>query len=104
MHLWMPSYAGTTNADPQGDSRAVSEGPVDSSPLRCCNFGSYSWHSLPPAREGQKILQRLFLFSDYNGFVLFGTSGGIMLVYRDSLIVKKKERLDRPNQSSIWTI
>lgn len=53
---------------------------------------------LPAATTGQKTLQRLVPFGDDYSFVLFGTSVGIMLVYRDCW------RLNRPNQSSIWTI
>jgi len=32
MHLWTPCYAWTTDADPQRDTGAASEGPVDPGP------------------------------------------------------------------------
>lgn len=89
-------YAWTTDADPQRDIRAASV-------FFCFVF----WRigpslSLLAATEGQRILflQRLFPFSDYYDFVLFGTSVGFTLVQRDSLIVERKARLDWTDQTN----
>lgn len=38
MHLWTPCYAWTTDAEPQRDTRASSEGPVDPGPLSFCRI------------------------------------------------------------------
>lgn len=117
MHLWTPCYAWTTDAEPQRDTRAASKGagwPWPSEFLGNSTLipstlvsGVRIQSSLHAARlpTGQKIFwQRLFPFSNDYDFVLFGTSVGFMLVLRDSLIVEKKAKLDRPNQSSIWRI
>lgn len=106
MHLWTPCYAWTTHADPQRDTRAASWRA--GRPLEFGDFGPRSSPSLPANQaspQDRKIFwQRLFPFSTYYDFVLFGTSVGFTLVQRDSWFEGKKVRLDRPNQSSIWRI
>lgn len=106
MHLWTPCYAWTTHADPQRDTRAASWRA--GRPLAFGDFGPRPSPSLPANQaspQDRKIFwQRLFPFSTYYDFVLFGTSVGFTLVQRDSWFERKKARLDRPNQSSIWRI
>lgn len=60
MHLWTPCYAWTTDADPQRDTRAASEGPVDPGDLGfwplflalpSCSQTSHRTENLLPTEE-----------------------------------------------------
>lgn len=82
MHLWTPCYAWTTDADPHWDSRAASEGPVNPGVLGSLAIIPSSPFLLPGFPQDRKSSseERLFQFSNYYDFVLFGTSVGFMLV------------------------
>lgn len=89
----------------RGTVRAASEGPGDLAALGV-------WPSflvLPSCRQASHRTENLLLtktvpFSNCSDFVLFGTSVGFTLVYRDTLILQEMARLNKPNQSSIWRI